>query len=228
MMEKDGILLAGKKIIKGLLVGSIVLASAQADFLMTLTDKAGVEENLCVKSYSFSNNLESLHKEVKQKDIYSTEETLTNKIYLGKPVYRKIVKMPNLISDRNWRYTPYENPPKNMDKLFDARIIGTNFSAMSRWGTSENSFVYRIDGDKISYRLGKLVNLNNLSIILEYIKTTDTAQTNTNELTTLVHYLPSDSSNGEYVTKSLNETGIRFLNNYTYDASTNSCIAPAN
>ncbi|WP_419768892.1 hypothetical protein [Arcobacter sp.] len=229
-MEKNGILLAGKKIIKGLLVGSIVLSSAQADFLMTLTDKNGVEESLCVKSYSFSNNLESLRKKVNQKDIYSTEETLTNKVFLGKPVYRKVAKMPSLVANNTWTITYYDNPPTNVEKLLTAELMMRDLSGYSQTGSSTHYLVYEIRTNYIGYRIGTDIgsNFKDPYILLEYTKTTGTAQTNPNELTTLVHYLPSKSTDGEYITKSMDDAGIRFQKNYTYDASTNSCIAPTN
>ncbi|WP_428025613.1 hypothetical protein [Arcobacter sp.] len=230
-MERNEILLVGKKIIKGLLVGSIVLASAQADFLMTLTDKNGVEENLCVKSYSFSNNMESLHKEVKQmKDVYSTEETLTNKIWMDKPVYRKIFNNVKIIDGVHQFYptgiTNVEHITKIDMTIYDTRfnleVQGHNYLYQpAYYKYSDNTIA--IDGRSKTYN-----DRFKLNFILEYTKITDTAQTNTNELTTLVHYLPSDSTNGGYITKSTKNLKIGFFENYTYDASTNSCIAPTN
>ncbi|WP_428025612.1 hypothetical protein [Arcobacter sp.] len=247
-MERNGILLAGKKIIKGLLVSSILLASAQADFLMTLTDKNGVEENLCVKSYSFSNNMESLHKEVKQmKDVYSTEETLTNKVFFSKPVYRRVFVFDDFQVPVNeegvYKYTSVISP--DIEEIVELsykvymgnKLYSENNSFYAIYGSSGQYFIkgeYDSDMKKGYVYLRNNLPLSTtwfmtkLKIFVEYTKTTDTAQTNTNELTTLVHYLPSDSINGEYITKSIDNAGIRFQKNYTYDASTNSCIALAN
>lgn len=72
---------------------SVHTLSLQADYQMTLLNDDGTQSNQCVKSYNFSNNIESLIKQSSlTKDIYSEEEILTNKVYFGKPVYRKIIK----------------------------------------------------------------------------------------------------------------------------------------
>ncbi|WP_428025611.1 hypothetical protein [Arcobacter sp.] len=250
MMKRNKILLAGKKVIKGLLVSSIVLASSEADFLMTLTDKAGVEENLCVKSYSFSNNMESLHKEVKQmKDVYSTEETLTNKIWMGKPVYRKILKIDNFVVPASGsgiiKYSnesidaPIENIVSNdFHAILDNRLVISSMNTKYAIYNDGRSYLYAanffLNTKKASIairndRINSLPwSMSDIRVIVEYTKTTDTAQTDTNELTTLVHYLPSDSTTGEYITKSMDDAIVGFKKNYTYDTSTNSCIAPVN
>ncbi|RXJ80206.1 hypothetical protein [Arcobacter sp. F2176] len=227
MMKQSGILFIGKKIIKSLMLSSALLVSAQADFLMTLTDKNGTEESLCVKSYSFSNNLESLQKKVNQKDIYSEEETLTNKVFMGKPVFRKIVKLGDLSSFAN-NNNVWKNVNFNINNM-ETQISAIHFGSVNKtYGfihTSENQFRDLIY--KNYYRFVSSINyknkLSDVNFIVEYTKTTDTAQTNPNELTTLVHYLPSDSTTNEYITKSMDDAGIRLQKNYTYDASTNSC-----
>ncbi len=233
-MKQSGILFIGKKIIKSLMLTSALLVSAQADFLMTLTDKDGVEESLCVKSYSFSNNLVSLHNKSGQYiDEYSTtKEVLTNKTWDGKPVYRRVfANLTGMINDGQWRSLNFNNASDNIENLVDAEVkIGNFHEHYTLHASKTTQFRYYINKNSFGYiTTESYANSSTpVTVVLEYTKTTDTAQSNTNELTTLVHYLPSDSTNGGYITKSTKNLKIGFFENYTYDASTNSCIAPAN
>lgn len=229
--------------IKALLFSSMLVVSANADFLMTLTDKNGVEENLCVKNYSFSNTLESLHKQENQtKDVYSTQETLTNKIYLGKSVYRKVLKIDDFIAPYTKIVDTYSDIISlNIDEIINYNFIITVNNSRILSSTSSEYVMYNNGNSVVVYseiidnRARLTLKQNHMTVkeswnitkgkfIVEYTKTTDTAQSSSNELTTMVHYLPSDSSTGEYITKSLDETGIRFLKNYRYDENTSSCV----
>ncbi|WP_159084248.1 hypothetical protein [Saccharobesus litoralis] len=81
---------------KTLLIAISVYAAsfcAQADYLMELKDSSeNLIESACVKSYSYSNNSASLDSpKIRKVQKYSTEETLTNIIYLDRPVYRRVI-----------------------------------------------------------------------------------------------------------------------------------------
>ena len=59
------------------------------------------------------------------KDIYSNSETLTNKVWLGLPVYRKLFVFdePIRVGD-SWITTPADVSDLNIDYITDAIIIG--------------------------------------------------------------------------------------------------------
>lgn len=63
------------------------------------------------------------------KDIYSNSETLTNKVWLGLPVYRKIFVFdePIRIGD-SWTTTPADVSDLNIDYITDAIIIGKDIN----------------------------------------------------------------------------------------------------
>ena len=77
-----------------------------------------------------NNRLEKLEKSGRgggkgTKDIYSNSETLTNKVWLDLPVYRKIFVFaePIRIND-TWTTTPADVSDLNIDYITDAIIIG--------------------------------------------------------------------------------------------------------
>lgn len=63
------------------------------------------------------------------KDIYSNSETLTNKVWLGLPVYRKIFVFdePIRVGD-SWITTPADVSDLNIDYITDAIIIGKDIN----------------------------------------------------------------------------------------------------
>lgn len=63
------------------------------------------------------------------KDIYSESETLTNKVWLGLPVYRKIFLFESRIRTGNsWIPTPADVSDLNIDYITDAIIIGKDIN----------------------------------------------------------------------------------------------------
>ena len=63
------------------------------------------------------------------KDIYSNSETLTNKVWLGLPVYRKIFVFDEPIRISNsWITTPADVSDLNIDYITDAIIIGKDIN----------------------------------------------------------------------------------------------------
>ncbi len=214
-----------KKLLSTVVFSAMACISLNADYKLVLTDVDGNQTQECIKSYSFSNNLESLAKQNGVgKDIYSEEETMTNKVYMGKPLYRKLVKIPTLINDNVWRYGNYVNPPQNVDKIFNTRIIGADISAMSRWNGSDRNYQVNVSINKIGYGIGKL-NSTSIGdhILLEYTKTTDTANTSSNTFKSYLHYVPSSSTTDEVITKDMKNLGVQFLEGYSYNPNTLSC-----
>ncbi len=223
-MERNGILLAGKKL---LVLGLLGLTSVFADYKLVLTDVNGNQTNECVKSYSFSNNLESIANQTGvAKNIYSEEEVMTNTVYLGKPVYRKLVTIPsNLIGDKKWHEMKYINPAKNIETLISAREIGAGYlGATSLRGDNDDIF-YVLLPTKIGYVFGanRIAFFNGKKVALEYTKTTDTASSTPNKFKSHLHYTLSSSTNDEVITKDMENLGVQLLKGYSYDTSTNSC-----
>ncbi|XPV67930.1 MAG: hypothetical protein ACNI25_11510 [Halarcobacter sp.] len=216
-----------KKVLGIVTFSTFACISLNADYKLVLTDVDGNQTQECIKSYSFSNNLESL---VKQngvgKDIYSEEEVMTNKVYMGKPIYRKIVKVPsNLIADHNWRIAYYINPAKNIEKLISARQVGIeNLGATSQRG-DEYDMYYVFYDTYMGYYLGsaRTEAFNGADIVLEYTKTTDVADSSSNTFKSYLHYVPSSSTTEEVITKDIKDLGLQFLEEYSYNPDTLSC-----
>lgn len=223
-----------KKLVLGLsLFGA---TSLFADYQLTLIDKYGVETNQCIKSYSFSNNLESLARKKSNIDEYSsTKEVLTNKIWDGKPVYRRVFKdIMGFNQDgvhNNWRIIPFHNENDNVEKVILGEIDFNNIHEhYTYYHDTYSQFRYKILPYGISYvnahRNGTdFVNSNTkATVVLEYTKTTDTASSPSNTFKSYLHYVPSSSTTNDVTTIDLKNTGVRFLEGYTYDYSTDSCI----
>ncbi|WP_428026905.1 hypothetical protein [Arcobacter sp.] len=212
---------------KIMLVLFISIISLSADYKLVLTDVDGNQTNECVKSYSFSNNLESIANQTGvNKEVYSDEEVMTNKIYRGKPVYRKLVTIPsNLIADHKWRAAPYINPAKNIETLISARQIGVeHLGATSHRGDLYDMY-YVFYATQMGYLLGSArpANFNGAKVALEYTKTTDVVNSTPNKFQSYLHYKLSSSTTDEVITKDMENLGVQLLKGYSYDATTNSC-----
>ncbi|WP_419768896.1 hypothetical protein [Arcobacter sp.] len=249
MMARNGILLAGKRVLFTIVIGILCSLSLSADYELTITNNDGIETKKCIKSYSFSNNLESIAKQngVGQ-DIYSKEETLTNKVYLGKPVYRKVFtfddyivpvgssgvnKYTDVISediDRivNFDFDGYLNDGN--DEILVSGNTSQNYSIFNSANTYHISADYRKSNNKIGVYLKNNIALSNswkvsdLRVTVEYTKITDSVSTSQNKFKSYFHYILSSSQTDELISIDLKDTGVRFKEGYTYDSSTNSCI----
>ncbi|XOB62900.1 hypothetical protein ACMC56_03600 [Campylobacterota bacterium DY0563] len=220
-----------KKLLACVAFSSIITMSLSADYMLVLTDKDGNQTQECVKSYSFSNNLESLAKRnsVSLKDVYSEEETMTNKVYLGKPVYRKIVTIPsNLKINSSWSTISYLNSPENLEFLISAVFLGASYSGVNE----RQNYNYKWNnlymlGKTFAYGhmgAGRVVQYEKRKVVLEYTKTTDTVDSSSNTFKSYLHYVPSSADNEEVITKDMKNLGVQFLEGYTYDSSISSCI----
>jgi hypothetical protein len=94
-----------------------------ADYKLLICD--GLDNKIieeCIKSYSFSNNLESIYKENKYYDIYSIKKTLTNKLWIdGKPIYRIVFSGNTPSRDRT-----YISNFKIIEEAENIRVVETN------------------------------------------------------------------------------------------------------
>lgn len=211
--------------LKSLLISGLCMASASADYMLVLTDKDGNQTQECIKSYSFSNNLESIAlKQGMVKDVYSEDETITNKFYNEKPIYRKIVTLPsNLVGDRTWRTADYIKPAEDIKDLISATTFGVEYLGTSDIRGTDNDLYYVFYDTYMGYIISnkRVGTLNGKKVVLEYTKNTDIVPKN--EFKSYLHYVISDSSTDEVITKNMDELGIQFLKNYIYDESTSSC-----
>lgn len=227
-----------QNIIKSLAISAMLVGSLNADYKLILTDKDGVQTEECIKSYSFSNNLESIAKQkgVTQ-DIYSEEEVMTNKVYLGKPVYRRVF----LFDDYTVSYG--EEILKKTPVISTAleRIVNIDYKAIYNGNnvlSPSNSFYgttwYRLGNcDKVlktcSFNIRHqkssvpTMYITDLRIAVEYTKTTDVTNAESDEFKSYLHYVPSSSTTEEVITKNMKNIGVQFLEGYTYDSATSSC-----
>lgn len=186
----------------------------QADYQLKMLDKNGLEENICVKSHSFSNNLESL---ARQKsflpDVYSEEETLTNKVFLNKSVYRRIYTIPTTSTSRviintGISLSHIDEIVSIEDLVIKRHTSGsnsvisqfvTNYSQLWKDESTQNLFHYYQSGN----------GHEGIRVIIEYTKLEDLQQASLNNtFQSYIHYLPSDSVDNEIKTKNLENIGI--------------------
>ncbi len=223
-----------KKLLACIAFSAITTMSLSADYMLVLTDKDGNQTQECIKSYSFSNNLESLARKngVGLKDIYSKDETMTNKVWVdGKPIYRRVQILTGFTEEgafNDWRLIKFDFDTSEIEKLVSGEIDfnGAHEHYTHHEGSSSSQFRYSIIKTGLSYVSKKgYVNSNTVAtVIIEYTKTTDAADSSSNTFKSYLHYVPSSSDTEEVITKDMKNLGVQFLEGYTYDSSTSSCI----
>ena len=213
-----------KSILSTILLSGLAMLPLQADYQMTLIDKDGVQTNQCIKSYSFSNNLESISRgNSVGKDIYSENETLTNKVYLGKPVYRKVIKVDDVYGHSLGSFPDIDILV--YDKInIRSKIDGSNTFS----GYGGHNYYLDVRFNKQNSTIDIYSSFSKTwdyvgEVIIEYTKVTDATSSSINTFKSYLHYVPSLSSTEEVSTQDLENTGVRLLKDYTYDSSTNSC-----
>ena len=197
-----------------------------ADYQMTLYDKSGLVTNQCIKSYSFSNNVESLLRDnILKMDIYAESETLTNKIYLNKMVYRKIIKPLNTHSTH---YIFIANDIQFVTNI-DARIFynlnGTSFYSQEVMRGSYSTVLYDVNrpNELNIYLYSQYIDPLKTFYIVEYIKTSDNVFSLSSKVfKSYLHYVRSNSL--DVITQDLEDVGVKFLKGYEYNDATNSCV----
>jgi hypothetical protein len=232
-----------KNLIVSMVLSAMFAVSLSADYKLILTDKDGNQTEECIKSYSFSNNLESIAKQQGlTKDIYSEEEVMTHKVYMGKPVYRKVMKIADFSVPQS--ATPvrrYTQSVTDLERVTDMEfhairahdnlMISSNYSHYTLFNDGTNvlfrgEFSYDTKKAAIFIRQNitpSVWQIKDATVTLEYTKTTDSTNTVSNEFKSYLHYLSSSSTTEELVDVNLKNMGIQFLEGYTYDSATNSC-----
>lgn len=215
-----------KKLLSTVVLSAMACISLNADYKLVLTDADGNQTQECIKSYSFFNNLESIAKQNGLgKDIYSEEEIMTNKVYMGKPIYRKIVTIPPLSASYTWHEVMYINPPTSYESFISAKFLGINLYGLTEVSNNPSKLEYKLMVDKIGYSFGTSRNnwLSNKKVIVEYTKTTDTADTSSNTFKSYLHYVKSSSTTENGIIKDMKNLGVQFLEGYSYNPDTSSC-----
>lgn len=188
----------------------LMLTSAHANYLLILTDAQGVNTTQCIKSYSFSNNLESLaQKNILIQDIYSEEETLTNKIWFNKPVYRKVIQLNNVKGNINIAHNiDYSQIwiPFFISSHADGTIEPTSY-----YYSNDIENFFRITPSLIRY-YGRTNTITNLSIVVEYTKKSDTSHGIATKFQSYLHYVLDIQDNDNVITQNLNDVGVQIKN----------------
>jgi hypothetical protein len=112
-------------------------------------------------------------------DIYSTTETLTNKIWNGKPVYRKIYIGNSISSNINLNISDYEDivtleVKVRQNGVSSWRPLPWLFVQNNTMGTPWWAGGFYFSNGELSFQTGDtLKNIDRVNAIIEYTKTTD-------------------------------------------------------
>lgn len=220
---------------------SIISASVNADYLLTIEDENG-QQNSCITSYSYSNNLESVIRNRLSTnlgdDVYSTTETLTDKVWKGKPVYRKIIEYGDLshLANNSNTWSTYPLGINDIDEISDADIHLSgkhqhyshylNASSQIRYFLSKSGLVFVFTSAYSS-------SFEDVNVILEYTKTTDIENTvmtglESTQITNYIHYVASDSITEEVTTITTDGKNVSLEDGYSYDTTSASCTSQTN
>lgn len=201
-------------------ISTFAAFNIQADYLLTLTDNSAQQTTECVKSYSFSNNLESLARNKSQGgEVYSYEETVTQNTYLGKPVYRRLIPVDGVYDRVLGNYPDID--------ILVKQVINMASSSHSFSGYTSPNYFANIEL-KANRDLKIASNFSSSwgyagDVVIEYTKTSDIPDSASRSFKSYIHYVPSASVNEEVTTVTINDMGIQLKDGYAYDANTASC-----
>ena len=112
-------------------------------------------------------------------DVYSTSEIKTNKIWLGKPIYRKLVEITQISTNS---ITDYPHGIKNIEMAYIEKMFivrQTNYAtrminvfsdqAVSAAQITKTNITYIVPTSKWNWTLGDSI----IYAVIEYTKTTD-------------------------------------------------------
>jgi len=117
------------------------------------------------------------HKLIGDADVYSTEETLTNKVFKGKPVYRKLIEFGDLShfanDDNKWH--EMEFGIKNIDVQLSANSYGSSLGRINYFAKSSAQIrsTLRKNVYKFCFTKQHKKDFKDVNFIVEYTKTTD-------------------------------------------------------
>lgn len=218
-----------RKLLTTSLLVSLAVSQLSADYMMVITENDGTEKTKCVKSYSFTSNPNSLSgsTHLSSQDVYSEEESLTNKTYMGKPVYRKVVTTPPLNPTYSWTKVNYINPPENIDTFISAVFIGVDYTGVSRQANNTWKLHYQLEGNRIAYTYGtdRKNMIEKRNVVVEYTKTTDSITEEEGNYNSYLEYILSSSKHNVVKTRKIYNQSVKFLQNYEYIVSTKTCVS---
>lgn len=206
-----------------LMAGLSISLTAQADYLMQLKDSAGnLIESQCVISYSYSNNLESIQtQQAPQQDIYSTEETLTNITYLGRPVYRRVIPVDSIYARDLGTFPEIDYLVRDVINMRTANLSHT-FSGYDP--TNAYADVYLKANKTLSIFSDFSPSYTYAGeVVIEYTKVGDYGSSSHDSYKEYTHYVLSSDESEAVVTKVINDKTVTYASGYTYNAATGSC-----
>ena len=121
-----------------------------------------------VNATNLNNNFKYLDKKA---EIYSTDEVKTRKVWMGKPVYRKVVV---LTASTTTQSISVSSVSSNIDKIWIdlSNSFYSSGGIISDWEVSGARFKIVVDSGDIYYVCSSNLYAN-ASITFEYTKTTD-------------------------------------------------------
>ncbi len=113
-----------KKVLSLGILSILSSLSLYADYMLVLTDSEGNQTQECVKSYSFSNNLESLvHSDNFETESLSLNEVRTNKKWIdGKPIYKRVFRYYNE-NGIKLNYVHYLGAADNIEQVITGNLV---------------------------------------------------------------------------------------------------------
>ncbi|WDE08842.1 hypothetical protein SG34_033660 [Thalassomonas viridans] len=198
--------------------------SAAADYLMELKDNSGsVIDSQCVKSYSHSNNLASIRNSIIEKEqTYSYEESLTNIIYLDRPVYRRVIAVDGVYNRTLGSYPEIDFLVRDVINMRQAGGANT----FSGYDITNVYADIRLNADKTLDIVSSFSPSYGYTgeAVIEYTKVGDYGSYGSDSYKEYAHYVLSSSLNDEVVTVIINDKSVTFQSGYSFDAATGACV----
>jgi len=118
---------------------------------------------------------------VEQQDVYSAEETLTNKIWMWKPVYRRVIQDLSTTVNNSWTNVSYPDYDWTVvEYILNSEVIWKKDWSYYWWDwysytimDTNRALLSVIKKDYFRYYLWALQPPTSVDIIIEYTKTTD-------------------------------------------------------
>lgn len=211
-----------KKLVSTLISSLFVALPASADYLLTIDQMDGTQSTQCIKSYSFSTVTDtSTTQDAVLYDVYSDQETLTNKVFMDKPVYRKVIKFPRSVGDKTISHDIPDYDDLWVNHFSSVQDNGTIEATSYYAGNTRDNFIRVRPGTMTYY--GRTDVWTTVTAVLEYTKLNDDVVIIENPTKTYLNYIPSDT--GHPVVMDINGISIKFSKDYAYDNISGTCLA---
>lgn len=202
----------------------ILSFNSSADYLMELKDNTGtVIGGECVKSYSYSNNLDSIQNpKIGEEQKYSYDETLTNITYLGRPVYRRVIAVDGVYNRTLGSYPTIDFLIRDVINM--RQTDGAN--TYSGYGLTNVYADLRLNSNKTLDIVSNFSSSYGYTgeAVIEYTKIGDYGNSGTDSYKEYAHYTLSSSITDEVITTVISDKTITFFGGYKYDSASETCI----